>query len=321
MSKLNKILIALLIVQLLITGYAFWPRSVATGGGPLLADFAPGSVVRLTITDNNGDSVTLAKNGDNWLMPDAADFPVISDTVKSLLDKIEKVKTGRLVTRTEASHKRLQVATDDYARLVELEMADGRTDRLYVGSSAGAGATHVRLNDQPEVYLTADLTSFDANAQASHWIDTTYVDVPADDIEALTLENGNGSFEFNKKDAVWQMTDLADGETFNTDAWTALLNQIHSIRMNAPLGKTEETSYGLDAPLATVTFKTKDDKSYTLQVGAEKDNGYIFKSSESPYYVVISQATGNTLINKTRDDFLQKAEATEPAAGNTNQTN
>jgi len=313
MSKLNKILLALLIVQIIITGFAFWPRTTAqSGGGPLLPGFSAGNVVKLTITDNEHNSVTLAKKGDEWVIPAAADFPAITTTVTTLLDKIEKIKTNRLVTQTEASHKRLQVGADSYARLIELQLADGSSQKLYVGSSAGAGATHVRLNDQPQVYLSGDLSNFDANAQTANWIDAKYVDVAADKITAFTLKNKNGTFEFTKDNGIWKMANLASGETFGEDGLNTLLNQVTTLRMTAPLSKTDDATYGLANPAATVTIKTAD-KSYTLAVGAQKDKDYVAKWSESPYYALISEANAKLLLDKTHPDFLKKPE-TAPAA-------
>jgi hypothetical protein len=52
-----------------------------------------------------------------------------------------------------------------------------------------------------------------------------------------------------------------------------------------------------------------------LQVGAATgDSGYYFKSSESPYFVTVSEFIGNSFIDKTRDDFLQEPPAEESGA-------
>lgn len=322
MSNLNKILIVVLALQLGVTAFAFWPQPAAQAGGPLLANMSAVNVTKLTIHDSDGNSITLAKNGNDWVLPDAGNFPVQADKVLALLNKIEGITANRLVTQTEASHSRLKVGQSDYDRLIELQLADGTAHKLYVGSSAGAGATHVRADDQPAVYLT-DLNTFDVNAQAAGWIDTQVVNIPRDDVTGVKLENSNGTVEFKKEGDSWTMAGLAEGEVLNQDALNSLLNSAVSLRMNAPVGQTAPAEAGFDKPLAVATLTYSSTNTLTLDVGAKSgENLYYLKSSDSPYYVTVAAVTGDTFVNKTRADFLQQlpaestpADTPPPAAG------
>ena len=315
MSKLNKILVVILIIQLALTAFVFWPKSTVQAGEPLFADFAASEVAKLTIRDNEDNVIVLAKNGENWVLPEADDFPVQADKVSTLLEKLEGIKGNRLVTQTEASHNRLKVDENDFNRLIEIELADGTQHKLYVGSSGGASATHVRADGQPEVYL-ADMNTFDVSAQPSGWIDTLYVEIPQENVVAVKLENENGTFEFAKEGDTWTMLDLAEDEVFNESGLTGMLNNAATVRLTAPLGKAEESAYGFNKPLAVVTLTyEQEDRSQvaTIEVGAKtEDNSYYLKSSGSPYYVTVSEFIGSSLIDKTRNDFLQ-----EPPAGQT----
>jgi hypothetical protein len=316
MSRFNQILAVVLVAQIALAAFILWPRAaVSSGGGPLLPDYKAADVTGLTMSDSEGNKLALAKNGDNWVLPEADDFPVDSTKVTPLLDKIEKIKTNRLVTQTEGSHSRLKVAADDFTSLVEIKLKDGTSHKLYIGSSAGAAATHVRADDNSEVYLAGDINSFDASPQAGSWVDTLYFTVPQTATTSLTLENTNGTFEFTKEGEQWTMSGLAGDETFNENNFTSLFSQASGIRMTRPLGKTEDLAYGLDKPQAVITLKTAD-KTYTLSIGAkdDTDNTYVVKSSESPYYVRVSEGLLNTFLEKKRDDFLQAPPTVEPAA-------
>lgn len=315
MNKSSQILAIALVVQIVLAAVVFWPRAASSAAsGPLLPNFKAADVTSLIISDGQGNKLTLAKNGDKWVLPEADDFPVDGAKVTPLLDKIEQVKTNRLVTQTEGSHARLKVAANDFTSLVEVKLSDGASHKLYLGSSAGAGATHVRADDHPEVYLTGDLASFDANAQAASWIETLYFSVPQTATTSLTLENANGTFEFVKDGEKWSLKDLAAGETFNENNFTTLFSQAGGIRMIEPIGQKEEASFGLDKPLATLTLKTAD-KTYTLQIGAKDDKGnYVVKSAESPYYVRVAEFTAKNFIEKQRADFLQAPPTAEPGA-------
>jgi hypothetical protein len=314
MSRFNQILAIILVVQIALAAFILWPRTAASsGGGPLLPAYKAADVTNLTISDSQGDKLALAKSGDNWVLPEADDYPVDSAKVTPLLDKIEKIKTNRLVTQTEGSHSRLKVAAGDFNSLIEIKSKDGTSHKLYIGSSAGAGATHVRADDNSEVYLAGDINSFDASPQAGSWVDTLYFTVPQTATTSLTLENANGTFEFTKEGEKWTMSGLAGDETFNENNVTSLFSQASGIRLTKPLGKTDDPAYGLDKPQAVITLKTAD-KTYTLSIGTkdETDNTYVVKSSESPYYVRVSEGLLNTFLEKKRDDFLQAPPTAEP---------
>jgi hypothetical protein len=67
-------------------------------------------------------------------------------------------------------------------------------------------------------------------------------------------------------------------------------------------------------PNAVLVIRTQSaegtESTFTLQVGAqsEQDSSYVLKSSESPYYVRVSEYTAQDWVEKTRDDFIEKPE-------------
>lgn len=318
MSRTNQILAAALAVQIVLVAVAFWPKSASVAGGEsLLAGLEAEQITQLTISDGTGDQVKLAKEMGSWVLPEADDYPCTENKVPEFLEKIVALKTNRLVTQTPASHKRLKVADDAFERRVELELADGTTRLLYLGTSPSYGAIHVRADGQNEVYL-ASLSASDAGVNASNWVDTLYFSVTQDQIVALTVENGNGSFDFEKDDAgTWMMRDLAADETLNENNVSGLVSRIASLRMLRPLGKTEQNDYGLQEPSAVVTIQTRDGevntKTYAIRVGAKsdeaaganEDNSYVVISSESPYYVRMGEYVVRDFVEKMRDDFLE----------------
>lgn len=317
-SKLNQILILLLVIQIVLGAIVFWPGNAASGdSGQLLVDLKAGDVVELTIRDGSENQIKLARQGESWVLPQAGDYPADEENITSLLEKIEGIKTNRLVTQTDGSHKRLQVAGDDFNRLLEVGLANGSSYELFIGSQAGGNATHVRAGNQAEVYLTGDLNPWDAGAQPANWIDTLFFEVPQADVTRLALENENGTFEFIKAGESWTMTDLADDEILNESTVTSLLSQASSVRMTTPLGTEVMADYGLAEPQAIVTLQTITE-TFTLQVGAQnpdEDNSYVLSASNSPYFVRVAAFTGNNFADKTRTDFLQEPPTPEAETG------
>lgn len=314
MNRNNQILSGILVVQLILVAIAFWPASTISGGGgaPLLGEFDTTAVVGLTIRDNENQQIEMNKNGENWVLASADDYPVDESKVTPVLEKLQTLNSNRLVTQTDSSHGRLKVANDDFERLVEVSLQDGTTHQLYIGTSGGPSATHVRLDGQNEVYLTGDLSMWDVNSGANSWIDTVYATLPPTATLALQLENANGTFEFIKEGENWNMAGLAEGEPFNSAAFTAMLNQTISLRMSEPIGKSIQPDFGLDSPRAVVVLHTTEGER-VLQIGsADEEGNSVAKWSESEYYVYIPASSANNLVDKTRQDFL---EVPQPAGG------
>jgi hypothetical protein len=318
MKRHNQILIGVLIIQIILVVFVFWPRSTgAVGSEPVFTDLEAGDIVALTIVDGDGNSIALRQVTGNWVLPDADDYPAQADKITPLLEKLVGLTTGRLVTRTDASHKQLQVAADDFVRCITLETAEGKEHTLYLGSSPSYGAMHFRLDGQSETYLTSDISNWDANATISSWVDTSYQNVPQADVTRLTVENGNGTFVFVRDDEDnWTMEGLAEGETLAETKVAEAVRQASSVNMTEPLGKEEQTAYGMDAPTAVATIETAG-KTITLRVGAQDpdDNSYIVTSSESPYFVRVSEYAVRALVENMRDDFLELPPTPTPEEG------
>ncbi len=318
MGRQNQILAGILLLQLLVLGVVYWPRPVASGTGEsLLPGLEAGQIVGLTITDAQGASLALAAQASGWVLPEADDYPCLADKVPALLTQIVDLKADRLVAQTNSSHGRLKVAESDFERRVDLELADGTQQRLYVGTSPSYGAAHVRLEGQDQVYLTSGLSASDLPTAPASWVERIYFQVPEEELVAVTLENANGRFDFRKVDDAWMLADLAPDETADEASISTVVNRAGSVSLLRPLGKAEEATYGMDAPSAVVTLRThsesEGDKTYTLRVGAkQEDSTYVVISSASPYYVRVSDFTVRELVENTREDFLELPPTPEP---------
>ncbi len=321
MNKLNRILIIVLVLQLALVTTVLWPRSTTTGEDQsLFPDLETNRVVSVTITGAAGARIEMAKEGAGWVLPEADNYPVQGENMDSLLTKIAGLQTGQAVTETSSSHERLGVADNAFERRVEFHLDDGTLYTLYVGTSPSYGTIHVRAGGQDKVYLTSDLTMYDVGVLPTDWADRVYFSVPSDQVMGLTLENDNGVFKFIRfvsggelmpAQEVWSLTDITPEETLNPEAVTTLLTRVSSVSMIRPLGTEEKPEYGMDEPTAVVTLRTQSEeegsKLYTLRVGAQdvENEGYVVSSSESPYYVRVSEYTVQSLIESTRQDFLE----------------
>jgi len=324
MSKQNRILAAILIAQLVLIAVVFWPHKAVTGnaGKLLFPGVEIDRIAKLTITDAQQQSIQLLRNPDGWVLPEQDDYPCQDSKVTTFLGKLVALKTDRLVAQTETSHKQLGVAAEAYERLVEFELSDGTQHKLYLGTSTGASASHMRADAQKEVYQATDLSVWDVSSMASGWVDTAYWNIPQDQIVALSMRNSNGLMEFEKDaSGAWTLKGLGLNDKLDSNSVQSFISSAASISLQEPLGKTEKTEYGLQQPSAVLTIQTKtnqDSKTYTLRVGAkdDKNSSYVVQSSESPYYVRVSQYTVQNLVEKARSGFLQASPTLQSTPGN-----
>jgi Domain of unknown function (DUF4340) len=335
LNRTNQILVAVLVVQLIVAIIAFFPRNTAASdqaGGPLLRSFKPGDVTEITIHDKDGKQIVLAKSAaGDWVMPKADNYPVSSSDVTTLLGKVQALKTNRLIAQNRASHSRLGVAETGYEHLVEFKDAGGNVQRLYIGTSGGANATHMRVGDQDLVYLTSGLSGFDVSTQANTWVGTPYFNVDQNTIVSLTVQNAQGTFNFKKVNGAWTLDGLAAGEIANASSIQNIVSQAASISLTTPIGTTDQDRFKMKTPTATVTLAVESQatpasqfsapfqgtptpslvtpqtvrSSYSLLFGAKQDGGeYVLKSSQSTFYVQVGASTAEAFANLKRADLL-----------------
>jgi hypothetical protein len=155
--------------------------------------------------------------------------------------------------------------------------------------------------------LTTGFSSWETRAEADAWIDTSYVELEAAEVEKMTLENSSGSFTLARdEEDNWLMEGLTADETLDQTKVNNVVRRAASINMERPLGKQERPEYGMDQPSAVVELQTAE-TTVTIRVGAQdpEDETYAVISSESPYYVQVASYGVQDLVESTREGFLE----------------
>ncbi len=321
MTKFHQILIGVLVAQLALVGVVFWPRSSAGASNAVLFQGLKGSdITSFTVSEKAGTSSTLARQGDKWVVPAADDYPADATKLNGLADKLAALKGGQSVGQTATTQSQLQVADDNYAKKIDFQTANGSKYTLYLGTVSGGAATHVRVGGEQDVYLTRDVSAYDVNADVTTWIDPIYMSVPVEQAMTVTIKTSGTDLTFNKDAAgAWVMQGLAAGEVTNDANVSSLVSVATALRMDKPLGKQDDPSYGLAQPTAVLTVVTNNagkETTHTLMVGAKDATGYFVKSADSEYYVHVAEYTLKDLVERQRSDYLvQPTPAPAPAGG------
>ena len=319
MSLQNKVLAGVVALQIVILVIIFWPASSGISVEKLLPGFEDAQVTGVTITDSTGESLLLRGGPSGCVLPEADDYPCREVGLTPLVDGLVSFNTASLVTQTAGSHRRLKVADDEYERLVEVQLADGPPLRIYLGTTPRNDAVHVRIENRNEVYLASAFSTADASVRATAWVEPIYFSVPREQVTALTQENAQGRLRLEKDDSgEWTLPEENFDRQLEQIKVQSLVRWASSIRMVRPLGKERLESYGFENPAAVLTTEIiRDDGSsgqYVLSIGAKDahDVGYVMKSSESPYYVLLAETTVKSFVERTASDLLEPAPTAIP---------
>lgn len=343
MSKLNIFLAVALVVQI---AAVFVIASPFEGAGmtsvertQLFEGIDSTAVLGVTITDDEGDTIEMAKEGGTWVLTSADGYPLDEARLMPIIDKVVGVTGGRPVTRKAKNHKRLEVSDSNFQRKIRLT-GDGGAElgTLVVGSSPNYNQNNVRLAGDDTVYLVNDLSTWDFATEASRWVDTQWLDVESGDITSLTISRDGESVTVSRgDDGGWNMTPAQAGEVA-ADKVEAVLRGLSSAYMDEPVGK-DDGSYGMDSPTAVIEFVTSSVaeapaageegeevatpelvvETHRITVGSKTDDdtGYYLTRSGSDYVVKLTASSVEQKFLKSVADFVADAPDADAAEADT----
>ncbi len=232
-------------------------RPPKTSSGPLLGkDVTVANIDAFTVTGSDGKSVTLKRDGTNWVLPDQGGYPAQGTRVKSFLQQLVGLQRSGLVATTADAYKRLKVTKDTYQKKVDLTLKSGGSETLLIGSEPSYGSTHVRLASAKGVYVTHALHASDARSDPSGYVDTTVLSLDPANLTRMEVRNANGDFVFTHAKSGWSMQGLPSGKQLDAHAVSTLAGSLSRLQLDEPLGKTVKPAYAFDKPLAVVTLTT-----------------------------------------------------------------
>jgi hypothetical protein len=324
MTKLNRLLIAALVLQLLILLVIQLVPRTRSGPKPreLFKGLDASKVAALRIEDNNKKQVELQRRGVSWVLKSGGDYPAQADKVTEFLGKLPGLTAGKPVATKQTHHRALEVADDKFQRKVAVKLEGGRSFEFLLGSSPGIKNVHLRMAGEKPVYLVHNLTAWDAGAMASEWVVTDYFKVDKDSVVSLQLKNPSGEIKLDKgPDGKWVLEGLEEGATLKAYEADSLVSSASSVALQEPVGKRVEDRFGLAGPQAavlTLVSEQRGDKdkaaasqpatrvTHRLVIGVKEGDTYYAKSDGSDFVVRVASWAAESLVNKKPSDLWEK---------------
>ncbi len=312
MNKLQKILSGFLIAQIILIAVVFYSnRTPPKTNQPLLDGYDAAQISKITITDPDGTEIIFEKLGEDWVLPNNGNYPVIDTSLTGILESLGQINSGRLVASTSGSHSRLQVEEDNFVKKLTVEDAAGKQITLYLGTSPTTSNVNIRLDGSNQVYLTNQITASQLTTSISSWISTTYLQLASANISTITVKNTNGTFVFTQDETNTWATSyaLSDGFEFDETKWNSIRTSLVTLRMTEPVGTEMLPDYGFDSPSAMITYQFTDESGketkQQLLLGnpTPDENGVYAKSDNATYVVIISNYNANQILEFSEESF------------------
>jgi len=203
---------------------------------------------RIEISSKEGESLTLTRKNDAWSIDQAGGYPADGTKVKKLLDDLRGLKVRNPVVTSSRYHEALEV-TDETARARVKVWHDPTKDPaidLLLGKSSGSRATDVRLDGKDDVWEIEGITPYDVRPNANAWIDTKLVDVSADTVTAIRIENTNGSFAIAKEGETWKVTEpeVSSSLVLSEQKVDTFVRSVVNLSIADPIGAVDEGAQG-----------------------------------------------------------------------------
>ena len=303
-SKKNTVLAVLLVAQVALIAFLYRPgQTAAPVATNLFPDLSPEKVTGLTITDDQGKSLTMDKREGWQLSPEGS--PADQTKIDALVKKLAALKTTRLVSQTTSSHARLKVADSAFNRKVELAQGEKKT-LFFLGTAPSSKSIHLRLADAKEVYQVNDLSTWEVAAEKENWWQTRYVNHPLDSLTGVTIANAQGKVELvsdGKKG--WQLKDKPD-TTLDNKRVEMVISSLADMTIGSYLPK-EFAAKG--EPVATITYQAKAGGESTLKIWAKEkkeDQDQVVKASNSSWYAKAKEYALKEALELKADSLIAK---------------
>lgn len=305
----HRVLVVVLAAQIGLAAFTWWPTKPPGARRPVF-DLPREAIEEIDISaapagDAKPAGVELVRKGDGWRVASAADYPASPAKVDGLLDSLLGLTTtGPIATHPE-SHEALKVADGSYGRRIRM-VADGESSEWLMGPATSRSVNLRRVGDD-DVYRATGASEWSFRDDSASYYDTSYVDADVAKLSAVTVRNGHGELHFERAGDDWTLSDLADGESADSDKIDQFLTAAAGVRMTRPVGSevTPDQGFGDGARIDWTVAADDQSISGGYQVGALVDGERFVKAVDRPFVVRVRDSAVQRILNAQRSDFLK----------------
>ncbi len=298
---LGAIFIVLVIVVLLFDnpfGQSEYEKKVETAM-PLFPNFNKEQVVKIEITAT-GETTTLSKQNDNWVVASMDNYPADGEGVAELLSKVTEFKNTQRVSNNPEKQSEFEVdSTGVEAKL--MDASDKVLAHLFVGKTTpGFLSSYMRPADSNDVYVAQGYLQSVFNKDTRTWKDRTIFNFNKGIATQLNIISPEEMVELRlDADGAWQMLKpiAAAAKTTEVDALLTTFSGLDTDDFAE--AKDELAEYGLDTPQSTISAVLNDGTTATLHVGKEEEGKLYVKRDDKDTVFRLFKSNVDRLMKKS----------------------
>jgi hypothetical protein len=298
---LGAIFVVLVIVVLLFDnpfGQSEYEKKVETAI-PLFPNFNKEQVVKIEITAT-GETTTLSKQNDNWVVASMDNYPADGEGVAELLSKVTEFKNTQRVSNNPEKQLEFEVdSTGVEAKL--MDASDKVLAHLFVGKTTpGFLSSYMRPADSNDVYVAQGYLQSVFNKDTRTWKDRTIFNFNKGIVTQLNIISPEETVELRlDADGAWQMLKpiAAAAKTTEVDALLTTFSGLDTDDFAE--AKDELAEYGLDTPQSTISAVLNDGTTATLHVGKEEEGKLYVKRDDKDTVFRLFKSNVDRLMKKS----------------------
>ena len=297
----GAIFVVLAIVVLILEnpfGQSEYEKKIETAV-PLFPNFNQEQVTTIEIIAD-GETTTLSKQNDDWVVASMDNYPADSEGLSELLSKVAAFKNTQLVSNNPEKQAEFEVdSTGVEAKLMD---ANGTLlAHLFVGKTTpGFLSSYVRAADTNEVYVAQGYLQSVFNKGDRTWKDRTIFDFNKGLLTQLNISSPEETVELRlDANGTWQMLKPIAAAVKQTEI-DSLFTTFSDLDTEDFAEATDDLGeYGLDIPQSTISAVRNDGTTATLHIGKEEDGKLYVKRADTDTIFRLFKSNVDRLIKKS----------------------
>ncbi|MDE0961302.1 MAG: DUF4340 domain-containing protein, partial [Planctomycetota bacterium] len=283
-------------------------------------------------------SVVLEREGDDWKVPSAWNYPGDRTEIERLLSDVRSISGAHQRASKAESHGTFQVDDAGGLKLALKDSTGTALAELVIGKADGVQRTFIRLANSDEVYSVAPNLRNRAgfagwSLEAGRWTDKVLFQLPPDSVVTrMHIETAEGNAQLTLKaspapgtdnpepgnpepagvllgsdDPEWMVQFSSNAEPVLADESTVkgIISALKNIQSAEPADPSDSAALGLDPVQSFIEIELADGSIHTVQFGSEVDLSVGGKGVAAR---VIGQQRTALVRNWVLDSLLQVGE-------------
>jgi len=229
-----------------------------------LMAFKLDDVEKLTIARDNGQTVEIDRDGDNWKIVKPAPSPADDTAVRMALGTLVNARASDFVADAPGNVNQYGLEKPHLTATVVLK--NGEQQSMLFGfkqNEQGKSGIYARRGERAPVYAVAEYVMTSLDKSPLDFRDKTIVKVDPETVETVKVKNGDGEFTL-KRAPVGKWDVIVGGKTSEGDIPVVerVLNQFRDLKGESIVADPMPSAqpFGLDNPALEITLVGKDGK-------------------------------------------------------------